>query len=205
MTAKSEASKAIDKAFRAALLLTGNTELAENAVLDGIAASEFGHIVDDVLLETVKSAIQRRAAFSDQSAQAPSDLPLELRRLFLLAPISRDSFVLRVLLGMLLRPAPGFYVSGSTSSKTCCALPCESCRSSKLTAQFGAKLSIPLRHRTRRLLAELLRLKNALIQKELEMKLITIVLFTATAAYAQPGALQTPVTDAEKNRRALLQ
>jgi hypothetical protein len=105
----------------------------------------------------------------------------------------------------LLRPAPGFYVSGSTSSKTCCALPCKSCRSSKLTVQFGAKLSIPLRHRTRRLLAELLRLKNALIQKELEMKLITIVLFTATAAYAQPGALQTPVTDAEKNRRALLQ
>jgi hypothetical protein len=100
MTAKSEASKAIDKAFRAAILLTGSTELAENAVLDGIAASEFGHIVDDVLLETVKSAIQRRAAFSDQSAQAPSDLPLELRRLFLLAPISRDSFVLRVLLGM---------------------------------------------------------------------------------------------------------
>jgi hypothetical protein len=100
MTAKSEASEAIDKAFRAALLLTGSTELAENAVLDGIAASEFGHIVDDVLLETVKSAIQRRAAFSNESVQAPSDLPLELRRLFLLAPISRDSFVLRVLLGI---------------------------------------------------------------------------------------------------------
>jgi hypothetical protein len=80
-------------------LLTGSTEIAENAVLDGIAAFEFGYIVDDVLLvETVKSAIHRRAAFSGQSAKA--HLPLELRRLFLLAPISRDCFILRVLLGI---------------------------------------------------------------------------------------------------------
>jgi len=78
MTAKSEASKAIDEAFRAAFLLTGSTEAAENAVLDGIAALEFGHIVDDVLLfETVKSAIQRRANRT-----------------------SRESFVLRVRLGI---------------------------------------------------------------------------------------------------------
>jgi hypothetical protein len=98
MTAKSEASKAIDEAFRAALLVMGSTEAAENAVLDGIAALEFGYLVDDVLLvETVKSAIQRRADFPGQSEQA---LPLELRRLFLLAPISRDCFVLRVLLGL---------------------------------------------------------------------------------------------------------
>ena len=101
MTAKGEISKALDEAFRAALMLTGSTEVAENAVLDGIAASEFGHIVDDVLLvETVKSAIQRRADLPGQSKQAPSHLPLELQRLFLLAPISRDAFVLRVLLGM---------------------------------------------------------------------------------------------------------
>jgi hypothetical protein len=100
MTVKNEASKALGEAFRAALLLTGSIELAQNAVLDGIAASEVGHIVDDILLETIDAAIQRRAAFLDQSAQAPSHLPLELQRLFLLAPISRDSFVLRVLLGM---------------------------------------------------------------------------------------------------------
>jgi hypothetical protein len=37
--------------FSAALVLTGSTEVAENAVLDGIAASEFDHIVDDVLLD----------------------------------------------------------------------------------------------------------------------------------------------------------
>ena len=101
MTAKGEVSKAVDEAFCAAFLLTGSTEAAENAVLDGIAALEFGHVVDDVLLvETVKSAIQRRADFPGQPEQAPSHLPLELRRLFLLAPISRDCFVLRFLLGI---------------------------------------------------------------------------------------------------------
>jgi DNA-directed RNA polymerase specialized sigma24 family protein len=104
MTAKSKVSKALNEAFRAASLLTGSTEVAENAVLDGIAASEFGNIVDDVLiLEATKSAIQRRADFPGQSEQALSHLPLELQRLFLLAPICRDCFVLRVLLGI--RPA----------------------------------------------------------------------------------------------------
>jgi DNA-directed RNA polymerase specialized sigma24 family protein len=99
MTAKGKISKAVDKAFRAASMLTGSTEVAQNAVLDGIAASELGNIVDDVLiLEAAKSAIQRRADFPGQSKQAPSHLPLELQRLFLLAPISRDAFVLRVLL-----------------------------------------------------------------------------------------------------------
>jgi hypothetical protein len=112
MTAKGEVSKAVDEAFCAAFLLTGSTEAAENAVLDGIAALEFGHVVDDVLLvETVKSAIQRRADFPGQPEQAPSHLPLELRRLFLLAPISRDCFVLRFLLGI----TPGTF-SGDTAS-----------------------------------------------------------------------------------------
>jgi hypothetical protein len=50
MTAQSEASKAIGEAFRTALLLTGSTEVAEKAALDGIAALEFGYLVDDVLL-----------------------------------------------------------------------------------------------------------------------------------------------------------
>lgn len=64
MTTTSEVSKALNEAFRAASILTGNTEVAETAVLDGITASEFGDIADDVLLvETVKCAIQRRADF----------------------------------------------------------------------------------------------------------------------------------------------
>jgi hypothetical protein len=101
MTAKGDVHEALNEAYRAAWFFTGSIEAAENAVLDGIAASDFGHIVDDVLLvETVKSAIRRRADLTSQSKQAPSHLPWELQRLFLLAPISRDSFVLRVLLGI---------------------------------------------------------------------------------------------------------
>ena len=101
MTAKSEASRALEEAFRAALLLTASAEAAEHAVLGGIAASEFGHIADGVLLvETVKMVIQQREDFPSQPEPTRSRLPRELQRLFLLAPISRDCFMLRVLLGI---------------------------------------------------------------------------------------------------------
>src|SRR5260370_38802901 len=101
MTAKSEASRAVSEAFRAALLLTAGAEAAENAVLGGIAALEFGHIADDVLLiETVKTVIQQRDEFPSQPEPTRARLPRELQRLFLLAPISRDCFMLRVLLGI---------------------------------------------------------------------------------------------------------
>src|SRR5882724_7500322 len=101
MIGKNEVSNALDGAFRAAFMLTGSTQAAERAVFDGIAATEFDSVVDDVfLLETVKAAIQRRPDSAHQSQQPPSCLPLELRRLFLLAPISRDCFVLRILLGL---------------------------------------------------------------------------------------------------------
>ena len=62
-------------------------------------ALEFGHIADDLLLvETPKMVIQQRANFPGQSEPALSKLPRELQRLFLLAPISRDCSMLRVLL-----------------------------------------------------------------------------------------------------------
>jgi len=94
MIGKNEVSNALDGAFRAAFMLTGSTQAAERAVFDGIAATEFDSVVDDVfLLETVKAAIQRRPDSAHQSQQPPSCLPLELRWLFLLAPISRDCFV----------------------------------------------------------------------------------------------------------------
>jgi len=101
MIGRNEVSKALDGAFRAAFMLTGSTQAAEHAVLDGIAATEFDSVVDDVfLLETVKAAIQRRPDSARQSQQPPSGLPLELRRLFLLEPTSRDCFVLRIFLGL---------------------------------------------------------------------------------------------------------
>jgi hypothetical protein len=69
--------------------------------LDGRAALGFSHAIDRVLIvESVKAAIRRRAASSGRPAQAFAHLPVELRRLFLLTPISRDCFVLRILLGI---------------------------------------------------------------------------------------------------------
>ena len=86
----------------------GSTQAAEHAVLDGIAATEFDSVVDDVFhSETIKAAIQRRPDSTHQSQQAPSYFPIELRRLFLLAPISRDCFVLRILLGLTPRACSG--------------------------------------------------------------------------------------------------
>jgi hypothetical protein len=62
---------------------------------------EFSHGAGEVLMyESVKSAIRRRAAVSGQQTQASPRLPVELRRLFLLAPIYRDCFVMRILLGL---------------------------------------------------------------------------------------------------------
>ena len=82
-------------AFRTALLLAGATKTAELAVLDGIDACEnISH--RRLLIETVRSTIRRRT----ESPDVPDGinlLPPELRRLFGLQPMSRDCFVLRIL------------------------------------------------------------------------------------------------------------
>lgn len=99
MIGKNEVSKALDRAFCAAFMLTGSMQAAEHAVLNGIAETEcYGAGDDAFLLGTIKAAIQRRADSPHQSHQRCAQLPLELRRLFLLAPMSRDCFVLRILL-----------------------------------------------------------------------------------------------------------
>jgi hypothetical protein len=99
MTAEGEIFKALDKAYWTALLLSGSTEVAETAVLNGIAAIEFDYFSGDgLVLETAKSAIRRRSYFKDQLDPAFSLLPIELRRVLLLAPSRRYCFVLRALL-----------------------------------------------------------------------------------------------------------
>jgi len=61
MIGKNELSEALDGAIRAAFMLTGSTQAAEHAVLNGIAANECYRAGDDAfLLETIKAAIQRR-------------------------------------------------------------------------------------------------------------------------------------------------
>jgi hypothetical protein len=89
---------ALDMAFRTALLLAGNTKTAEVSVMDGIGACEdLSH--RGLLIEAVRSTIRRRT----KSADAPDALellPPEMRRLFMLQPLSRDCFVLRILVGL---------------------------------------------------------------------------------------------------------
>jgi hypothetical protein len=88
-------SSTVHMAFNTALLLAGTTKTAELAVLDGIDACEnISH--DSLLIETVRSTIRRRT----ESPAVPDGinlLPSELRRLFGLQPVSRDCFVLRIL------------------------------------------------------------------------------------------------------------
>ena len=104
MRAEGDVHEALDEAFRGAWFLTGSSEAAEYSVVDGIAAMDLERIEDDLLLvETVRSAMRRRADLASQWEQVSSHLPWELQRLFLLAPISRDCFVLRVLFGITVR------------------------------------------------------------------------------------------------------
>ena len=89
---------ALDMAFRTALLLAGNTTIAEASVMDGIGACE--HLSHrGLLIEAVRSTIRRRAEAAD-APDALDLLPPELRRLFMLQPLSRDCFVLRILAGL---------------------------------------------------------------------------------------------------------
>ena len=99
MTARSR-FRALNEAFVAGLLLAGSLDASEAAVLDGIAALDPDAPCGNTLLEqTAKSSIRRRAEFPER-AEWVSILPLELKRVLLLAPIYRDCFVLQVLIGL---------------------------------------------------------------------------------------------------------
>ena len=89
---------ALDMAFRTALLLTGDTRTAEAAVTHSIGACE-DLLYCDLLIQAVRSTIRRRT----KSAEMPDALellPPELCCLFMLQPLSRDCFVLRILVGL---------------------------------------------------------------------------------------------------------
>jgi hypothetical protein len=89
---------ALDMAFRTALLLTGDTRTAEAAVTHSIGACE-DLSPSGLLIEAVRSAVRRRTKSSDGQYEVDS-LPTELRRLFMLLPLPRQCFVLRVLVGL---------------------------------------------------------------------------------------------------------
>jgi hypothetical protein len=89
---------AFDVAFRMALLLTGDTRTAEAAVMHGIGVCE-DLSPGGLLTEAIKSAVRRRTKSSDGPCEVEC-LPPELRRLFMLQPLPRHCFVLRVLVGL---------------------------------------------------------------------------------------------------------
>jgi hypothetical protein len=86
---------AVHIAILTALLCAGETKTAELAVIDGFDACEnISHC--NLLIETVRSAIRRRAE-SPAVLDGINLLPPELRRLLGLKPSFRDCFVLRIL------------------------------------------------------------------------------------------------------------
>jgi hypothetical protein len=89
---------ALDVAFRTALLLTSDTRAAEAAVMHGIGVCE-DLSPGGLLIAAVRSAARRRTKSSDRPYEVEC-LPPELRRLFMLQPLPRHCFVLRVLVGL---------------------------------------------------------------------------------------------------------
>jgi len=90
---------ALDTAFSVALLLGGSTKMAEAAVFDAIESSEDVSQSSSLLIETAKSLVRRRKNAA-RRLDVCALLPFELGRLFLLDPMGRDSFVLRILAGL---------------------------------------------------------------------------------------------------------
>jgi hypothetical protein len=86
-----------DVAFRTALLLTGDTRTAEAAVIHGIGVCE-DLSRGGLLIAAVRSGVRRRTKSSDGPYEVECLTP-ELRRLFMLQPLPRHCFVLRVLVG----------------------------------------------------------------------------------------------------------
>ena len=91
-------SQVLDMAFRTALLLTDAMKTAEAAVMQGIGACE-DLSPRGLLIEASRSAVQRRTKSSDGPCEVER-LPPELRRLFILQPLPRQCFVLRILVGL---------------------------------------------------------------------------------------------------------
>jgi hypothetical protein len=95
-----ELTEVLDRVFLVAVLITGNMNGAEDAVLDGIAALDGMISGDGFRLATLKAAIERREQRCGEGEDIFPSLPLELRHILLLNPDIRACFVLRVLLGM---------------------------------------------------------------------------------------------------------
>ena len=86
----------VGPAFLSALMLTCSFEAAERAVLNAIAMSGPDVTEDELVVATAKCAVDM--CDPADHFDSPVSLPPELRRLFLLSPVRRKCFVLRMLL-----------------------------------------------------------------------------------------------------------
>ena len=100
MTVEFATCETFRKAFITALLLTGDAEEAEGAVLQGIDLANLEDWSEDALvLETAKASIRMRGEIL-KPRTGESMLPPELRRVFGLSRGRRHCFVLRVLVNL---------------------------------------------------------------------------------------------------------
>jgi hypothetical protein len=94
----------LNEMFIAAILLTGCTERAERAVVEGIELGEDDLSKHMVLQATIRAAVKPEMmddeAGPSQPQQAVSWLPIQLQRVLLLPRDLRHAFVLRLLLGL---------------------------------------------------------------------------------------------------------
>jgi DNA-directed RNA polymerase specialized sigma24 family protein len=89
-------SESLRRAFHAAFLLTGSTDLAENAVLNAIASLESTGDMDEALLTRAVEFVMGQQDSHPTLAHVPRELELLMR----LPTLARHCFVLRMLFGI---------------------------------------------------------------------------------------------------------
>ena len=89
MNPSDEWARAIDKAFSIAFLLSGNMATAEAAVDDAISVCSENCVGEDLMRETVTSAIRRNLGRPWEHADTQSVVPLELQHVVQMAPLLR--------------------------------------------------------------------------------------------------------------------
>src|SRR5882724_6541311 len=97
------ANDLISRAFFPALLLSGDSHVAEAAVVEAIECVDLDQGDEDqFLLHTIRWVLrqQGRSSLAADTRDAACFLPPELQRVLRLPPAFRRSFVLRVLLAM---------------------------------------------------------------------------------------------------------
>jgi hypothetical protein len=140
---QAEMSQMLNDASRAAFLLTSRSEAAETAVLDAIASLDPDRISSDHLLSaTINSTVRRRATQLDHFVEADSAYPVELRRVLLLAPKSRQCFVLRVLLGLAVETCSDILGLSTREVETDCGPRSWNCPISKVEPRRGQRCLI---------------------------------------------------------------